>query len=131
MKVLTILKKSVRGHRCSLGVDRIGGESQAHHVEGWCRDTGKSEDILEENCLILDGIESLNEGRVEDGASMVGHVRIGKRAVTMSRSIVRSHSMVGEDCKIGPNAYVGPYTAVEDRCQIFAAEADDSVVTEG
>jgi NDP-sugar pyrophosphorylase family protein len=79
-----------------------------HHLEGWWKDAGKSEDILEENRLNPDGIESFNEGRVEDGVCMVG-----------------------EDCKIGPNAYIGPPSAVGSRCQILAAEVDDSIVMGG
>jgi len=101
-----------------------------YRVEGWWKDTGKPEDILEANHLILDGIESLNEGRVEEGATVVGRVRIGNGSLIMGRSVVRGPSIVGENCKIGPNAYIGPYTAIGDRCQIAAAEIDDSIVME-
>jgi len=101
-----------------------------HMVEGWWKDTGKPEDILEANHLILDGIESSNEGKVEDGASVVGRVKIGKGAVIMGKSVVKGPSIIGEDAKIGPNAYIGPYTAIGDRCQISNAEVDDSIVME-
>ena len=47
-----------------------------HRVEGWWKDTGKPEDILEANHLILDMIQSSNEGKVEDGASVVGLVLV-------------------------------------------------------
>ena len=40
-------------------------------------------------------------------------------------------SIIGENCKIGPNAYIGRYKALGDRCQISAAEIDDSIVMEG
>jgi len=83
-----------------------------HNVQGWWKDTGNPEDILEANHLILDGIESLNEGMVEDGASVVGRVRIGKGSVITGRSVVRGPSIIGENCKIGPNACIGPYIAV-------------------
>jgi len=99
-----------------------------HRVEGWWKDTGKPEDILEANHLILDGINEKNEGRVEDGATVIGRVRVGNGTVIMGRSVVRGPSIIGENCKIGPNAYIGPYTAVGDRCQIRAAEIDDSIV---
>ena len=101
-----------------------------HMVEGWWKDTGKPEDILEANHLILDGIESSNEGKIEDGASVVGRVRIGKGAVIMGKSVVKGPSIIGKDAKIGPNAYIGPYTAIGDRCQISNAEVDDSIVME-
>ena len=99
-----------------------------HHVEGWWKDTGKPEDILEANHLILDGIQSSNAGKVEDGASVVGRVKIGNGTVVFGRSVIKGPSIIGEDCKIGPGAYVGPYTAIGDRCVISKAEVDDSIV---
>jgi glucose-1-phosphate thymidylyltransferase len=99
-----------------------------HNVEGWWKDTGKPEDILEANHLILDGIESENLGKVEDGATIVGRVKIGKGTVVFGKSVIRGPSIIGEGCKIGPSAYVGPYTAIGDRCQITMAEVDDSIV---
>jgi glucose-1-phosphate thymidylyltransferase len=88
-------------------------------VDDWWKDTGKPEDILEANHLILDGIDAKNEGTVEDGASVVGRVRIGKGSVITGRSVVRGPSIIGEGCKIGPNAHIGPYTAVGDHCQMY------------
>ena len=102
-----------------------------HHVEGWWKDTGKPEDILEANHLILDGIEGRNDGKVEDGATIVGRVKIGAGTVVMGRSVIRGPAIVGENCRIGPNAYIGPYTAVGDRCQISAAEIEDTIVMDG
>lgn len=107
-----------------------GYKVRPHHVEGWWKDTGKPEDILEANHLILDGIEPHNEGKVEDGASVVGRVRIGKGTIITGGSVVKGPSIIGEECRIGPNAYIGPYTAIGDRCQISAAEVDDSIVME-
>lgn len=100
----------------------------SHHVNGWWKDTGRPEDILEANHLILDGIEPSNEGRIEDGASVIGRVRIGKGSVIMGRSVVRGPSIVGDGCMVGPNAYIGPYTAIGDRCKVSSVEVDDSIV---
>jgi glucose-1-phosphate thymidylyltransferase len=99
-----------------------------HRVEGWWKDTGRPDDILEANHLILDGIESSNQGRIEAGSSVVGRVRIGEGTVITGRSVVRGPSIIGEGCKIGPGTYIGPYTAVGDRCQISSAEIDDSMI---
>ncbi len=102
-----------------------------HHVEGWWKDTGKPEDILEANHLVLDGIQSVNERKVEDGATVVGRVKIGKGTVIFGRSVVKGPSIIGENCKIGPSAHIGPYTAIGDRCQVAKAEVDDSIVKDG
>jgi len=99
-----------------------------HHVEGWWKDTGKPEDILEANHLILDGVEAENLGKVEDGATVVGRVKIGKGTVIYGRSVVRGPAIIGENSRIGPSAYVGPYTAIGDRCLVSKAEVDDSIV---
>ena len=99
-----------------------------HRVEGWWKDTGRPEDILEANHLILDGLEASNEGSIESGSSVVGRVRIGTGTIISGRSVIRGPSIIGEDCKIGPNAYVGPYTAIGDRCHVSFAEVDDSII---
>jgi len=133
-KVYPMLKPSWRNEyeitdAISLLIDE-GHKVVPHLVEGWWKDTGKPEDILEANHLILDGIGSSNEGSVEEGASVVGRVKIGKGAIIMGKSVVRGPSIIGENAKIGPNAYIGPFTAIGDRCQISNAEVDDSVVME-
>ena len=99
-----------------------------HNVEGWWKDTGKPEDILEANHLILDGIKEKNEGKVEDGSQIVGRVVIGKGTDVYGKSVVRGPAIIGENCKIGPSAYIGPYSAIGDRCQVKHAEVDDSIV---
>ncbi len=102
-----------------------------HRVEGWWKDTGRPEDILEANHLILDGIESSNEGTIEEGSSVVGRIKIGKGTVISGRSAVRGPVVIGENCRIGPSAYVGPYTAVGDNCHVKSAEISDSIVMDG
>jgi len=42
-----------------------GFEVVPHHVEGWWKDTGKPEDVLGSNRLILHGIDFENLGKVE------------------------------------------------------------------
>ena len=102
-----------------------------HRVEGWWKDTGRPEDILEANHLILDGIEASNKGTVEEGSSVVGRVRIGKGTVIGGNSVVRGPSIIGENCTIGPNAFIGPYTAIGDNCKISACEINDTIVMDG
>lgn len=99
-----------------------------HRVEGWWKDTGKPEDILEANHLLLDGIESKNEGIIEAGSTVKGRVRIGKGSAIKGSSVIRGPCIIGEAATIGPAAYIGPYTAIGDRCVVARAEVDDSIV---
>jgi len=99
-----------------------------HRVEGWWKDTGKPEDILEANHLILDGIKENIEGKVDPDSQVIGRVKIGRGTVISGKSVIRGPAIIGEECKIGPSAYIGPYSAIGDRCEVKNAEIDDSIV---
>jgi len=94
-------------------------------VEGWWKDTGKTEDILEANRLILDGIQMKNDGATES-TRIIGRVIIEK-GVEVKDSIVKGPSLVGGGCII-KNSYIGPYTSVGNNCVIEDTEIEDSIV---
>lgn len=96
-------------------------------VEGWWKDTGKPEDILEANRLILDGIQTKNEGTAEN-TRIIGRVIIEK-GVEIKESIVKGPSLIGRDCMIR-NSYIGPYTSIGNECIIEDTEIEDSIVME-
>jgi glucose-1-phosphate thymidylyltransferase len=105
-----------------------GGDLMAHVVTGWWKDTGRPEDILEANRLLLDDLEAATDGTVEKGARVEGRVRIGPETIVKEGSVVRGPTIVGRDCVIGPDTYVGPYTAVGDGCHLVGADIEDSIV---
>ena len=105
-----------------------GGRLKAHLVTGWWKDTGKPEDILEANHLLLDDIERSIEGTVEEGATVQGRVRVGPGAVIKAGSVVRGPTVIGRDCVIGPNTYVGPYTSVGDGSKLVGADVEASIL---
>ncbi|MFQ5553005.1 MAG: glucose-1-phosphate thymidylyltransferase, partial [Thermoplasmata archaeon] len=87
-----------------------GGDLVAHIVTGWWKDTGRPEDILEANRLLLDDLEAATEGTVEKGARVEGRVQIGPNSTVKEGSVVKGPAIIGRDCVIGPDTYVGPYT---------------------
>lgn len=105
-----------------------GGKLKAHTVTGWWKDTGKPEDILEANHLLLDGIEKKVDGTIEDTARIEGRVQIGKGTVVKSGSVIRGPAVIGADCVIGPNTYVGPYTSIGDGSRLVEADIEASIV---
>lgn len=100
-------------------------------VKGWWKDTGKPEDLLEANRLVLDEIKPINEGEVDAGASVQGRVSIGKNTVIKGGSMVKGPSIIGEGCEIGPNMYIGPYTSIRDDCKLINGEIESSIVMSG
>jgi len=106
------------------------GYSVSHHiVSGWWKDTGKLEDILEANRLILDQFETLVEGDVDGSSSLENKVIVNK-GVKIVSSHVRGPAIIGEDTLI-ENSYIGPFTAIGENCRIHGVELEHSIVMEG
>ena len=106
-----------------------GYEVQPHLVKGWWKDTGKLEDILEANRLILEGMVGKNEGDVDEASRISGNVVIEAGAVVRN-SIIRGPAIVGAGTELR-DAYVGPFTSIEPRCRIVGTEIEHSIVLEG
>jgi glucose-1-phosphate thymidylyltransferase len=106
-----------------------GLEVRPHVVDGWWKDTGKLEDILEANRLILDTIEPRIEGSVDDASRVEGKVIVSPGAV-IERSVVRGPVVIGAGARI-THAYVGPFTAIGDHVELRDTEIEHSIVLEG
>jgi len=105
-----------------------GRTVRAHVSEAWWKDTGKLEDILEANRIILDTLESRSAGTVEE-SELLGKVVIEPGA-RVARSVVRGPAIIGRDALV-ENAYIGPFTSVGDAVTIRASEIEHSIVLEG
>jgi len=106
-----------------------GHKVKSAFVNNWWKDTGKPEDILHANRLILDDIKSKNDGKVID-ADIRGRVKIGKGSVIEQGSLVKGPAIIGKKCLIS-KSYIGPYTSIGDDCKITHSEIEDSVVLNG
>ncbi|MGB7789241.1 glucose-1-phosphate thymidylyltransferase [Methanoregula sp.] len=98
-------------------------------VQGWWKDTGRTEDILEANRLILDQIGTENSGIVESG-TITGQVKIGKNTIIKGNSIIIGPVIIGHDCVISGST-IGPYTSIGDSSHIIESHISDSIVMEG
>ena len=106
-----------------------GLDVRPHLVEGWWKDTGKLEDMLEANRLILDTIERRIDGSVDHESRIEGKVIIEAGAV-VERSVIRGPVIIGADARI-VHAYVGPFTSIGQRTEIRNSEVGHSIVLEG
>jgi glucose-1-phosphate thymidylyltransferase len=109
-------------------IDR-GLEVRPHLVQGWWKDTGKLEDMLEANRLILDTIERRIDGTVDAESRIEGKVVIEPGAV-VERSVIRGPVVIGPGARIF-HAYVGPFTSIGQNCDIRDSEIEHSIVLEG
>jgi glucose-1-phosphate thymidylyltransferase len=109
-------------------IDR-GLSVRPHLVQGWWKDTGKLEDMLEANRLILDTIERRIDGRVDAESRVEGKVAIDAGAV-VERSVIRGPVVIGPGARI-VHAYVGPFTSIGKGTEIRNSEVEHSIVLEG
>lgn len=109
-------------------IDR-GLEVRRHIVDGWWKDTGRLEDMLEANRLILDTLATRIDGEVDDASRLEGKVVIEKGAV-ITNSVVRGPVIIASRARIR-DAYVGPFTAIMRDVEISGSEVEHSIVMEG
>ena len=99
-----------------------------HVIEGWWKDTGKLEDLLEANRIILDTLESRVDGEIQE-SELTGKVVVEAEARVV-RSHIRGPAIIGRGALV-ENAYVGPFTSIGDGVTLRASELEHSIVLEG
>jgi glucose-1-phosphate thymidylyltransferase len=100
-----------------------------HLVDGWWKDTGKLEDMLEANRLILETFDRRIDGTCDAESRVEGKVVIEAGAV-VERSVIRGPAIIGKDARI-IHAYVGPFTSIGNKVEIKDTEIEHSIVLEG
>lgn len=105
-----------------------GHPIQSHIVHSWWKDTGKPEDVLHANRLVLDDITDEISGEVEDPDSVQGRLELGTGSVVEAGAVVRGPVSIGKNTRIGAGTYLGPYTSIGDDCLIEGADIESSVV---
>jgi glucose-1-phosphate thymidylyltransferase len=109
-------------------IDR-GLDVRPHIVDGWWKDTGKLEDMLEANRLILETFERRIDGSVDEASRVEGKVVIDAGAV-VEHSVVRGPVIIGARARIS-HAYIGPFTSIMNDVEIRESEIEHSIVLEG
>ncbi|MGD0454063.1 MAG: glucose-1-phosphate thymidylyltransferase [Solirubrobacteraceae bacterium] len=105
-----------------------GMRVEPHVVRGWWKDTGRLEDMLDANRLILDNLRERIEGELID-SQVEGRVVI-ERGARLERTTVRGPAIIGADARLS-DCYIGPYTAIGERCVISASEVEHSILLAG
>jgi len=100
---------------------------EACHLEGWWLDTGKKDDLLTANQIILDSCMTYNvEGEVDEKSQILGRVKIGKGTKLVNCN-VRGPVIIGENCYL-ENCFIGPYSSIANQVTLIDAEIEHSVL---
>ncbi|NEO98467.1 MAG: glucose-1-phosphate thymidylyltransferase [Symploca sp. SIO2E9] len=103
---------------------------EARQLTGWWLDTGKKDDLLEANRIILDTrLETSIEGEVDENSQVIGRVQIGSRSKIVNCTI-RGPVTIGSNCHL-ENCFIGPYSSVADQVSLIDADLEHSVILEG
>ena len=105
-----------------------GRRVRSHVITGWWKDTGKVEDMLEGNRMMLGGIESDIQGSLDTESVIEGRVVVGP-GTRIERSRLRGPLVIGANALIR-DTYVGPFTSLADGVDLSHCEIEHSIVLE-
>jgi len=101
---------------------------QSHIIEGWWKDTGKLQDILEANRMILDDLTDRVDGEV-DSKSRVEFKVVVEKGARIVNSTVRGPAVIGKNARV-INSYIGPFTSIQHHVHLENVEIEHSIVLE-
>ena len=104
---------------------------EARELSGWWLDTGKKDDLLEANRIILDEYITQPDisGDVDERSKISGRVVIGAGS-KLTNCTVRGPVIIGKNCVLD-NCFVGSYTSIANGVNMSDIEIDHSVVLAG
>jgi glucose-1-phosphate thymidylyltransferase len=105
-----------------------GRRVEPHIVRGWWKDTGRLEDMLEANRLILDNLIERVDGELVE-SRVDGRVVIESGA-RLERTRMRGPAIIGAGARLS-DCYIGPYSAIGEGCTISGAEVEHSILLGG
>jgi len=101
-------------------------------ITGWWKDTGKPEDLLEGNSLILTSLSGMEIPfkQLESGWRLEGAIRIGEGTKLSGKVVIRGPVVIGRNCLI-EDACIEPYTSIGDNVTVKGTEVSHSIVCDG
>ncbi len=98
-------------------------------ISGYWKDTGNVADMLEVNRMVLEGVEALRQGAVDDASELIGRVVV-ETGAQVSRSRIVGPAVIGAGTRVD-HSYIGPFTSVAQNCAIVDSEIEYSIVLGG
>jgi glucose-1-phosphate thymidylyltransferase len=106
---------------------RDGMTVNSHILEGWWLDTGKKDDLLEANRVVLDDFLKRDiKGKFDTASKISGRVYIGENSV-IENSTIRGPVSIAENCHIR-NSFIRPFTSIGEETLIEKSSIGHSVI---
>jgi glucose-1-phosphate thymidylyltransferase len=106
-----------------------GGEVLSDRIDSWWLDTGKKDDLLTANTVVLDEwVTRRIEGEIDPQSQVTGRVQLG-RGSRVINSTVRGPIVVGENVLV-ENSFIGPFTSIGSGCRIVSSVLEHCVLLE-
>ena len=113
---------------------RSGHKVKVERVRGWWKDTGRPEDLLEANEMVLRSRPPewfVRLGTVSPSAELTGSVAVGAGSVVGPQCRISGPAILGQNVELSGGAAVGPCTALGDQVVMDGASVSRSIVLEG
>jgi glucose-1-phosphate thymidylyltransferase len=113
---------------------RSGARVLVQQVQGWWKDTGRPDDLLEANEQVLRSMrpeEFTVQGIVSSESRFDGRIGLGAGSIVERGSAVEGPAVLGRNVHVTDGSFVGPYTAVGDGVQLRGARVRRSILLEG
>lgn len=108
----------------------MGFTVESFILDTWWLDTGKKDDLLTANAIVLDEwLKGSINGSVDSASKLLGRISVGKGSVIKS-STIRGPVVIGENTTI-EDSFVGPYTSIGNNVRIKNSSAEHSVIMDG
>ncbi|KCZ70513.1 glucose-1-phosphate thymidylylransferase, long form [Candidatus Methanoperedens nitroreducens] len=105
----------------------MGCNVKSEILNSWWLDTGKKDDILTANSIVLDEyIKNEIYGTLDNRSKVTGRARIDRDAVIVN-SIIRGPVAIGKSAHI-ENSFIGPYTSIGDNTKIVDSSIEHCVI---
>ncbi|MEE8386926.1 MAG: sugar phosphate nucleotidyltransferase, partial [Dehalococcoidia bacterium] len=105
-----------------------GLDVQAEVLDRSWIDTGKMDDILEANRMVLQSLTPNNQGQVDERTRLYEPVVLEKGARVVN-SVLRGPLVIGGDTEI-IDSYVGPFTSINHHCRLKGVRVGGSIILE-
>jgi glucose-1-phosphate thymidylyltransferase len=101
---------------------------QAEVLDRYWIDTGKMDDILEANRMVLQSLAPSNRGEVDERSRVYEPV-ILEEGARVTNSVLRGPLIIGADTEV-VDSFIGPFTAINHHCRLKGVRVGGSIILE-